>query len=63
MGVGVGQPSERELMCKVRARLWESLIPFVDLFEEEENLPRRRSCKVKYDFDWRVVIANAQGKT
>ena len=50
---------ESELMCLPRARLWASLIPFVDLFDEEEELPRRRSCKVKYDFDWRVVVANA----
>lgn len=47
-------------MCLARARLWESLIPFVDLFEEEEELPRRRSCKVKYDYDWRVVVANTR---
>ena len=45
-------------MCLARARLWEGLIPFVDLFDEEEELPRRRSCKVKYDYGWRVVVAN-----
>ena len=45
-------------MCLSRARLWESLIPFVSLFDEED-LPRRRACKIKYDYDWRVVVANA----
>jgi hypothetical protein len=47
-------------MCLARARLWESLIPFVAQFDEEDDLPRRRSCKVKYDYDWRVVVANAR---
>jgi hypothetical protein len=38
-------------------KIWESLIPFVALFDEDEedDLPRRRACKVKYDYDWRVV--------
>ena len=59
----LGVPSESELMCLYRARLWESLIPFVAQFDEDEVvLPRRRACKVKYDYDWRVVIANAQRK-
>jgi hypothetical protein len=31
---GVGIPSESELMCLSRARLWEGLIPFTKLFEE-----------------------------
>ena len=60
---GVGVPSESELMCLARARLWKSLIHFVSMFDEDENdLPRRRACKVKYDFDWRVVIANNKGR-
>jgi hypothetical protein len=55
----VGIPSERELMCLARIKLMESLIPFVALFNEDEVvLPRRRACKVKYDYDWRVVVAN-----
>ena len=57
--LGVGVPSESELMCLARARLWESLMSFASLFDEED-LPRRRSCKVKYDYDYRVVVANAQ---
>jgi hypothetical protein len=45
-------------MCLARAKLWESLIPFVALFDEYEvERPRRRACKVKYDYDWRVVVA------
>ena len=53
-------------MCLARARLWESLIPFVALFDEDEDddevvMPRRRACKVKYDYDWRVVVAKTQG--
>ena len=35
--MGFGQPSERELMCSYRARLWEGLIPFVKDFEELED--------------------------
>ena len=54
MGFGVGQPTERELMCLARARLWESLIPFALLFEEPE--PKKKPAKPEYD--WRVVIAN-----
>ena len=34
---GIGQPTERELMCLSRADLWESLIPFVALFEEPDD--------------------------
>ena len=54
--MGVGQPTERELMCLARAQLWESLIPFALLFEEPE--PKKKSAKPEYD--WRVVIANAE---
>lgn len=56
MGYGVGQPTERELMCLARARLWESLIPFALLFEEPE--PKKKPAKPGYD--WRVVVANAR---
>lgn len=35
--MGVGQPSERELMLLARARMWEGLIPFVKDFEEPED--------------------------
>jgi hypothetical protein len=51
---GVGVPTERELMCLARARLWESLIPFALLFEEPE--PKKKTAKPEYD--WRVVVAN-----
>lgn len=37
MGVGVGQPTERELMCLYRAKLWEGLIPFAKDFKELED--------------------------
>jgi hypothetical protein len=54
--------SERELKHLYNAQLFESLIPFVVLFEEDEEtpLPRRRSCKVKYEYDFRVAVANAR---
>ena len=51
--LGVGVPTERELMCLWRARLWESLIPFALLFDEPE--PKKAA---KPEHDWRVVIAN-----
>jgi hypothetical protein len=51
---GVGVPTERELMCLARARLWDSLIPFALLFEEPE--PKKKTAKPEYD--WRVVVAN-----
>ena len=35
--MGVGQPSERELMCLARARMWEGLIPFTSEFEEPDD--------------------------
>lgn len=35
--MGIGQPSERELMCLYRAKLWEGLIPFTELFEEHDR--------------------------
>lgn len=35
--MGIGKPSERELMCLYRARLWEGLILFVKDFEELED--------------------------
>jgi len=53
---GVGVPTERELMCLARARLWESLIPFALLFEEPE--PKKKLAKPEYD--WRVIVANAR---
>ena len=37
MGTWVGRPTESELMCLARARLWESLIPFAELFEEPDD--------------------------
>lgn len=54
--MGVGKPSERELMCLYRAKLWEGLIPFCQLFEEPEPKPKRP----KPEYDLRVVIANAR---
>jgi len=42
-------------MCLWRAKLWESLIPFAELFEEPD--PKKK--KSKPDYDWRVVVANA----
>ena len=54
--MGAGQPTERELMCLWRAKLWESLIPFVALFDEPE--PKKKPAKPEYD--WRVVVANAR---
>ena len=56
--MAVGQPTERELMCLWRTKLWQGLIPFAELFEEPE--PKKKPAKP--DFDWRVVIANAQGR-
>jgi hypothetical protein len=35
--MGVGQPSERELMCLYRAKLWEGMIPFTKEFEEPDD--------------------------
>lgn len=34
MGFGIGQPTERELTLLWNVRLFESLIPFAELFEE-----------------------------
>jgi hypothetical protein len=91
MGFGVGQPTERELMCLWRARLWEGLAPFTELFEEPDDdrsndnqqglvaqMVEQRPCKsqvagsiprrglhkksTKPDYDWRVVVANVQGR-
>jgi hypothetical protein len=56
--MGVGKPSERELRCLANARAWAGLIPFVALFEKPE--PKKKRTKPEYD--WRVVIANAQGR-
>ena len=73
MGTWIGRPSVSELMCLARARLWEGLIPFTELFEEPdddrsndnqqglvaqmvEQRPKKKS--VKYEYDWRVVVAN-----
>lgn len=53
--MGVGKPTEWELMCLWRIRLWEGLIPFAELFDEPE--PKKKSAKSEYD--WRVVVANA----
>ena len=53
--MAVGQPTERELMCLARVRLWEGLIPFVTLFDEPEPKIKR----AKSEYDWRVVVANA----
>ena len=73
--MGVGKPSERELMCLYRARLWERLIPFVKDFEELEDdrsndnqhgpvaqmvEQRPKKKAVKYEYDWRVVCARSQ---
>jgi hypothetical protein len=44
-------------MCLWRARTWESLIPFVALFDE----PKPKMKPAKPDYDWRVVVANNQG--
>ena len=54
--MGVGQPTERELMCLYRAKLWAGLIPFAVLFETPE--PKKKRAKPEYD--WRVVVANAR---
>lgn len=35
--MAVGQPTERELMCLDRIRLFEGLIPFTELFEEPDD--------------------------
>ena len=59
MGFGVGKPSERELMCGYRARLWESLIPFAAMFEEPEPELKKKH-KPKPEYDWRVVVARAR---
>ena len=56
--MGVGQPTERELMCLYRAKLWAGLIPFAVLFETPE--PKKKPAKPEYD--WRIVVANAGGK-
>lgn len=37
MGFGIGRPSESELRCLARARLWESLVPLAELFEEPDD--------------------------
>lgn len=54
--MGTGQPTEQELMCLWRIKLWEGLISFVDLFDEPE--PKKKTAKS--DYDWRVVVANAR---
>ena len=56
--MGVGQPTERELMCLYRVKLWDCLIPFAVLFETPE--PKKKRAKPEYD--WRVVVANAKGE-
>jgi hypothetical protein len=45
-----------------RIKMFEDLLPFVAMFDEEAEatLPRRRGVKVKYDYDWRVVVANSR---
>ena len=48
--MGVGQPTERELMCLWHIKLWEGLILFAALFEGPE--PKKKSAKPAYD--WRV---------
>lgn len=65
MGFGIGQPTERELMCLDRARLWESLIPFALLFEDSVSNQRELAAPAKKkpakpEYDWRVIVANAQ---
>jgi len=35
--MGVGQPTERELTCLYRTKLWEGLISFAELFEESDH--------------------------
>ena len=54
--MGIGKPSERELMLLAWTRMWESLIPFCQLFEDPEPKPKRP----KPEYDWRAVIANAR---
>lgn len=58
--------SERELRCLDNTRLFESLISFAEMIEELPDeivlIPRRRSCKVKYDYDYRVVVANIRNE-
>ena len=47
---GIGNPTERELMCLYRAGLWESLIPFCQEFEEvfkEEKGNKQKRYKEK----------------
>lgn len=55
---GIGEPSVRELRCLARARLWKGLIPFAAMFEGPKPKPKR----IKPDYDWRVVVANARGE-
>ena len=66
---GIGHPSERELMLQGNARLWEGLIPFVALFDEEkpgpvaqrpEPAPYKSQKAPKHEYDYRVVVANAR---
>lgn len=64
--MAVGQPSERELMCLCRAKLWEGLIPFATLFDEsvdqsvDQSVVRAKKKLAKPEYDWRVVVANAR---
>ena len=57
--------TEKERTLLDNIRLFESLIPFVALFDEDDDqpapTPRRRRPAAKYDYDYRVVVARAKG--
>lgn len=56
MGFGIGQPTESELGCLARARLWQSMIPWFEvMLPEDESPPKKR--QPKYEYDWRIVAA------
>lgn len=59
--------SEKERAYLDNARLFESLVPFAAMMEEEDSdppaLPRRRSCKVKYEYDFHVVVASSRSES
>jgi hypothetical protein len=53
---GIGQPGNHEAECLANLRLWESLIPLVEMImAEDEPFPKKKASEP--DYDWRVVVA------
>jgi hypothetical protein len=43
-----------------RNRTFESLIPFAEMFEAQDEPPQKKKTP-KPDYDWRIVVANGRG--